>query len=50
MSFQAQTDHIMKNGDGNDDLDIEIRKYEFDSTPTYFADKSDSCSLSASKD
>jgi len=24
---QAQTDHIMKNGDGSDELDIETRKY-----------------------
>jgi hypothetical protein len=32
MTFQAQTDHVMKNGDGNDDLDIETRKYNFDNT------------------
>ena len=31
MSLQAQTDHIMKNGDGSDDLDIETRKYHFES-------------------
>jgi len=49
--MQAETDQVMKNGDGtSDELDIETRKYDISYNNNLILDKSDKCFLSDSRD